>query len=220
MKKILILIGLLTCLTGYSQIVDTIIQTPIYTSYYSFKTGTPLFVSYVLYNGGGNCKRDTMKFRTYGVRSCMNNKNYAHSGFDIGHLANAEDFSFDCLKESLTFRFINALPQKPRCNRGCWKHIETKTRTQSKKDSLLVICGGFDFKQVDFAYTDSIKNITIKSFINAPGFCYKIVKNLRTKQIDAYLFPNDDSDTYEVIDIKDLLNNIPYSSFIILRFKF
>jgi hypothetical protein len=34
------------------------------------------------------------------------------------------------------------------------------------------------------------------------------------------LFPNDDSDTYEVIDIKDLLNNIPYSSFIILRFKF
>lgn len=177
-----------------AQTVDTIITTPIYKSYFSYQTHTPLFVCYELYKGGGNCSRANMSFETGGVKNSATKRDYAGSGYDIGHMADAEDFSYDCDKERQTFFFYNALPQTPRLNRGCWKSIETQVRKLSQTDSLRIICGGVRFD-------------TKMGSVMVPAYCYKIIENLNTKQTVCYLFKNDDSDAYTKVEIGVLCKN-------------
>ena len=198
MKKIILLFIILISVNLYAQKVDTIIKTPIYTSYFSYQVKEPLFVSYRLYKGGGTSSRVGMVFKTNGLFQSATEADYSHKGYDIGHMANAEDFAFDPNKEIITFRFYNALPQTPKLNRGIWKVLETNIRKQSQTDSLLIICGGYSF------------NTKIGS-IFAPSFCFKIVKNLKTKEINCYLFPNDNSDSEMVIPCLKLIQEIPYN---------
>jgi DNA/RNA endonuclease G (NUC1) len=172
------------------QNVDTVIVTPIYESYFSYETHTPLFVVYNLYKGGGDCSRQGMIFHNGGVATWTYEK-----GYDIGHMANAEDFAGDCNKEAMTFYFYNALPQTPKLNRGIWKHFETEIRKLSQTDSLQIICGGFQFHG------------------DIPDFCYKIVRDLKTDITTCYLFPNDNSDTFTEIPLNVLLSKIPYKLF-------
>lgn len=177
MKNLLIFLFLIIVSTLFSQKVDTVITTPIYTSYYSYKTHTPLFVVYKLYKGGGDCSRDKLKFTTNRNLQTASYIDYLHSGYDIGHLCNAEDFAFDCDKEKLTFQFINTIPQVPELNRGIWNVYEAKLRKLSQTDSLLIICGGFNF-------------LTKINKVSVPNLCFKIVKNLKTKDIHYYIFYN------------------------------
>jgi len=182
---------------SFSQTIDTIITNPIYKSYFSYQTHTPLFVSYILYKGGGSCSRKSMSFTTNGLTQSATAKDYELSGYDIGHLANAKDFAYDCEKEKLTFYYYNALPQTPKLNRGCWKHIETEIRKQSQTDSLLIICGGFQFDK-------QIGNMLV------PSLCFKIIKNLKTNMIKCYVFPNDETNNYSEIELTKLLHEIPF----------
>lgn len=193
MKKLLILFFL--PLFAFGQ--DTVIQKGIYTSYFSYKEHNPLYVVYKLYKGGGTCSRAAFKFITDGLPNSATASDYAHSGFDEGHLVNAADFAFDCKKEEMTFRFYNCVPQKPRLNRGIWKKWETSIRKDSQTDSLLIICGSIFGRK-------KIGNISV------PDYCWKIVKSLSTHKIYAMIFPNDDSDSFEKIELKDLLKRIPY----------
>ena len=187
----------ITWLFSFSQTVDTIITNIIYKSYFSYQTHTPLFVSYILYKGGGNCSRESMRFTTNGLTQSATGKDYGYSGYDIGHMANAKDFAFDCEKERLTFSFYNALPQTPTLNRGCWKHIESEIRKQSQTDSLLIICGGYQFEK-------KIGNMLV------PSFCFKIIKNLKTNMIKCYMFPNDETDSYTEIALTKLLHKLSF----------
>jgi DNA/RNA endonuclease G (NUC1) len=212
MKKIILLfVLLLASIVIFSQTLDKIIITKSYTSYFSYQTHTPLFVIYKLYKGGGDCSRVGMTFKPDLTINTATNVDYIGSGFDIGHMANAEDFAYDCSLEESTFQFINALPQTARLNRGIWKTYETSIRKQSQSDSLLIICGGYSFKNhliSNFKLKD--KNIQKTTQVLVPDFCFKIVKNLKTKQINCYIFPNDDSDTYKEIQIIDLYKLLKY----------
>lgn len=181
----------------FSQSVDTIITTPIYTSYYSYKTHTPLFVVYKLYKGGGVCSRKGMNFESDKVLQTSTYDDYNHSGYDIGHLCNAEDFAFDCDKEKSTFKFYNTIPQRPNLNRGIWSKYESSIRKLSQTDSLLIICGGYNF----------IGKIG-KTMI--PTICFKIVRNLNTKDTKYYIFNNDDSKTVKELPLGRFLSIINY----------
>lgn len=180
----------------FSQEIDTVIVTPVYTSYFSYQTRSPLFVAYKLYRGGGDFSRSGMSFTKDGLKQSDSSKDYAKSGYDIGHMANAEDFAYDCDKERITFRFYNALPQLPKLNRGIWKKVETKVRKQSQMDSLLIVCGGYSFRKI--------------GRLNVPEYCFKIVKSLRTGVVKAYLFKNDRLDACEEVKVNVLLKNIPF----------
>lgn len=180
--------------------VDTVISTDIYKSYNSFSVKNPLFVVYKLYQGGGNISRTDMIFKTGGYKKGQDQSNYEHSGYDIGHMDNAEDNANNKVFETETFFFFNSLPQTPKSNRGIWK---------SATDSLRIICGDFDFNLIRFKFLEK------ESFIIVPAYTFKIVKDLNTNQIKAYLFPNDNSNTDEEIDINQLLENIPFSREII-----
>lgn len=178
--------------------IDKVIKTPIYTSYFSYSAHNPLFVTYVLFHGGGDCSRQAMTFSTQNQFNSATSNDYDLE-YDKGHMANAEDFAYDCEKEKITFRYYNALPQTPKLNRGIWKQFETKFREESQKDSLFIICGGYDFS-------------IVKNSMRVPRQCFKIVKNIRTKTIRSYIFPNDNSDTYKQVSLDVLLGSLGYDS--------
>lgn len=177
--------------------INKILITSIYKSYFSYDTKTPLFVEYKLYKGGGNSSRKDLVFEKAGLKQSASEKDYKGSGYDIGHMCNAEDFAFDPIKEKETFRFYNALPQTERLNRGCWKKLETKIRKQSQNEELLIICGGFDFNK-------KMKTVSI------PDFCFKIIKDSKNN-ITSYIATNDSSDIITEIDNDKLLNKISFN---------
>lgn len=121
---------------------DTIINRGWYQSYFNQAHSTVSFVRYQLYKGGGSVSRKGMAFRhTVGDRVFP----YAHSGYDKGHLAPAQDFAWCRAAMLATFDYCNALPQAPALNRGAWKKLETKVRRWSQSDTLLIECGGLSF---------------------------------------------------------------------------
>jgi len=171
-SKLLLIIFLFMSVLGSSQKIDTVLASPILNSYMCIKYKQPLFVSYLLYNGGGDESRSGLSFRS--IRGITSNAGeYSHSGYDQGHMASAEDFANDSVNIRLTFYFYNCLPQTPSLNRGMWKNWETKVREESQNDSLLIICGGYDFRPVG------------KLFV--PTKCFKVVKNLTTDVITHVL---------------------------------
>ena len=97
---------------------------------------------------------------------------YKGTIYDKGHLANAEDFAYDCHLDSLTFRDYNRLPQTRKLNRGIWKTTETQIRKMSQTDSLIVYSGGYW----------GIPNVVVNG-MKIPSICWKVVYSLSQKKV-------------------------------------
>lgn len=188
----------------FSQKVDTIINTGFYKSYFSNYYKEPIYVSTIIYKGGGSCDRSKFYFKNdaIGIKS-PTLKDYANSGYDQGHLANAADWASDCRNLEKTFRFYNALPQTPNLNRGIWKKWELQIRKLSQTDSLLVISGG--------VFSPSDKKIGNGVFV--PSYCWKIVIKVKEDKIlYVLLFENDSDAKVQEITLdrlKSILNWLP-----------
>lgn len=183
MKYILILI-LLSPLLCFSQKIDTVINAGTYKSYYNYSLKQPIYVYYKLYKGGGDCSRKGMSFKSGGIKQSATAKDYYKSGFDQGHIANFEDFAFDCVKGESTFRFYNAMPQTHNLNRGVWKMYEFIIRRLSQTDSLVIIAGGNQYDR------------KIGNGVYVPQHCWKVVYSLSKKVIIYCLwFENNDTES-------------------------
>jgi len=165
---------------------DTLINNGFYKSYFSYKFKEPLYVSYILYKGGGDCSRDGFYFKNDTKIVFMARDNdYEKSGYDRGHLVNSEDYAYDCKKDEATFRYYNCLPQTPNLNRGVWKKWEFGIRVESQTDSLFIVCGGI-----------FLSGKVIGDKVAVPDYCFKIVQSLRTKKILwVLLFTNKEKDS-------------------------
>jgi DNA/RNA endonuclease G (NUC1) len=127
------------------------------------------------------------------------NKDYLKSGYDRGHLANAEDFAYDCEKEKCTFSYYNCIPQHPQLNRGSWKSWESTIRKESQKDRLKIYTGAIYGKQ------------KIGNGVAVPDYCWKLVYNTRTKLIlHALLFKNDATEQVQRITPSQLKQLLGY----------
>jgi endonuclease G len=146
-----------------------------------------------LYKGGGDCKRDGFHFSNDKQElECATDNDYAGSGYDKGHLANAEDFAFNCEQDELTFRYYNCLPQTANLNRGIWKSNENLIRKWSKKEKLYIICGGY-FKG------KKVKNMAV------PDYCWKVVQSVSSKEVlFCGWFSNTKKATLEEISVPEL----------------
>jgi len=186
-----------------AQVVDTVINKGIYKSYYSYSVKQPLYVTYSLYKGGGDCDRETegFDFSSCGIKQSPTDGDYSHSGYDKGHLVNAEDFAFDCEKEEKTFCYYNCVPQTSKLNKGIWKKWETKARELSQKRIIFVVAGAIYGKK------------TIgENKIGVPDYCYKIILVSKTREIlYCLLFKNDDSNTVSEITLAELKKKLKYS---------
>ena len=194
MKLLYLFCCLLFTTLLYGQQPDTLIITPIYTSLYSQTYNMPKEVSYKLYQAGGPCSREAenMTFHLDHIKLHISSKDYANSGYDIGHMAPAADFAYNCYLEELTFRFYNSVPQSPKSNRGNWKSYETKIRNLSQNDSLLVLCGPI----ID-QHTKKFK----KTRLYVPTHTWKVVYSLSTNQLIYCKIFDNDNVTAKVNDI-------------------
>jgi endonuclease G, mitochondrial len=204
MKKLLLTITFILFLWGM-VFPQLIVNKGIYKANFSNTFHEPRYVSYMLYKGGGDCDRGKFKFKNDDERlKCATDDDYKGSSFDKGHLANAEDFAFDCAKDELTFRYYNCLPQTANLNRGVWKTKETLIREWSQKDKLYIICGGY--------FGDKkMGNVTV------PSYCWKVVQSVSTKKVlFCGWFSNSTHATLEEISITELENKLK-SKIILLK---
>lgn len=176
--------------TSFSQLI---VDKGIYKANFSNTYHESKYVSYYLYKGGGDCNRDKFSFKNDDVRlECATDEDYKGSHYDKGHLVNAEDFAFDCVKDELTFRYYNCLPQTTNLNRGIWKSKETEIREWSQKEKLYIVCGGFFGNK-------KIGKITV------PSYCWKVVQSVSTKKVlFCGWFSNTDKATLEEITVDEL----------------
>jgi endonuclease G len=174
---LLILITLVALVfTSAAQVTpDTVINMGIYKSYFSKKIKQPVAVTYKMYKGGGEAKRDNDHFT--GTNITLHNKDYAKTWFDRGHLASAEDFAYSDSLQGITFSYYNCVPQTPELNRGKWKHYEEEVRKLSQKDTVLVVC----------YMTYAEKKV---GTLSIPDVCYKEVYDMTGKLLLSIAFEN------------------------------
>ena len=112
---------------------DQIINKQVYTICYSYKMKGALFVAYTLDGNKVNSVNIKKRPRFYTEKNLPKryrsySKDYLHSGYDRGHLAN--DASFDYSKKSVrkTYSMANIIPQAPIINRRTWIKAEKLER--------------------------------------------------------------------------------------------
>lgn len=160
-KSTLTFFVLLFFFKSYSQENIVKIEKTNYTSYFDTCINQPIVVTYKLYMGGGDCSRSRYRFKNDLNIKTATWLDYKKSGYDRGHLANAEDFAYNCELLELTFRYYNCLPQSKFLNRGVWKKKEKVVREMSKIDTVLIICFGREFFR--------------ENKLNVPKHCGKII---------------------------------------------
>jgi len=183
------------CLSGMAQII---VNKGIYKVNFSNELHVPRWVSYTLYKGGGPCDRNKEGFTFKNDMpdlKCAKAGDYSNSGYEKGHLVNAEDFAFDCKKEELTFRYYNCMPQTTSANHDTWLKYETEIREWSQKEKLYIITGGF-FKS---------KKMGKKKDIAVPAWCWKVVQSAKTKKVlFCGMFTNEEQSIYTALTIAQL----------------
>lgn len=91
----------------------------------------------------GNAKRTDRFITDPSVKGVIaTNADYAHSGYDKGHMAPAADMKWSNTAMKESFYFSNMCPQHPELNRRKWKDLEEKIRDWAITDSaIIIICG-------------------------------------------------------------------------------
>ncbi len=127
---------------------------------------------------------------------------YAKSGYDIGHIANAASMAFnqDAMYES--FLLSNMSPQLPGLNRGIWKVLETTERTWAwtTKHTYTIYAGNI--------YTNGKSKTIGKNSVVVPDYLYKIIINNNTNQAQAFLFPHKEAQGTDLSVVLSSIDNI------------
>jgi endonuclease G, mitochondrial len=91
---------------------------------------------------------------------------YAHSGYDRGHMVRSEERTRTEEDNKVTFYMTNILPQKPDLNQGVWLRFENYLEKLCKNDDkeLFLIAGGI-------FHSDT----RINDLVAIPDSCFKIV---------------------------------------------
>ncbi|WP_139959499.1 DNA/RNA non-specific endonuclease [Flavicella sediminum] len=159
------------------------IQHSYYALQYSETHEQAYWVSYKLTPNfiNGTTKR-TNKFKPDPLISSQSAqlKDYAHSGYDRGHLAPAGSMNKNTTAMNESFYMSNMSPQHPSFNRGIWKKLETQIRYWTyDSDSLFVVTGPI------------LKNIEKTIGINkvaVPKYYYKVLLQFKHNQVNSLGF--------------------------------
>lgn len=69
-------------------------------------------------------KDRNLKSRAFRIFNGFHSSDYSNTGYDRGHLAPADSFSFDDKAHYDTYSLANVVPMKPTLNRQAWKYLE------------------------------------------------------------------------------------------------
>ena len=128
MRKILLILLLIRCVTsGFGQRTITI-SNPVFTVLYSQEYEQPLKLMYISSNRPKNVDRGSMDFYLEDSIRTSDDRDYRHNEWDKGHLAPAAAFSCDRETIKKTFTYLNSALQHQSLNRGIWNRLETFER--------------------------------------------------------------------------------------------
>ena len=116
-----------------------------------------------------------------------NNKDYATSGYDRGHLAPAADMGWSATAMAESFYYSNMSPQIPGFNRGIWKKLEEQVRSWAiENDSIYIVTGP--------VLTTSLPTIGANK-IAVPQYFYKVILDYTRPKIKGigFIIPNTSS---------------------------
>ena len=120
---------------------------------------------------------------------------YAHSGFDRGHMSPAADMP-TVQAQIESFSLANIVPQNRQNNQLLWAAIESATRhIVQQRGELYVITGPlFEGEQIN--------RINNRVFI--PTHIFKAVYDPQAKEAAAWLAPNVEGNAYQVMSVAEL----------------
>jgi endonuclease G len=187
MKKILLLIVILTFSLNVKSQDIVILKHTNYTSHYSVSKKYPVMVEWWETRAKIGCstplpRKDNFKPDPLLPKETDLGADYVGSGFDRGHLMPAK--SNQCQTPSVQdecFYYSNMAAQYHRLNAGDWKSLETMTRDVAvKEDSVHVWAGNIG----------EIKRI---GKVSVPKQCWKVVYFKKSNEWMAFLFENNES---------------------------
>lgn len=120
---------------------------------------------------------------------------YAHSGFDRGHMAPSADMPTK-LAQHECFTLANMVPQNSDNNRGIWAAIESSTRDLTKETGELYVITGPLFTGSSVG--------RLKGRVLIPTKLYKAIYDPISHKGAAYIIDNISGEDYEVISIMEL----------------
>lgn len=153
------------------------------------KAKIPQWVSYVLApEKAVGCEKRVNAFapdRFLPVDKRAEMKDYAKSGYDIGHIANSADMSWDLTVARESFILSNMAPQDPRFNRGIWKKLEDQTRAWAveRNHKILITAGPIYNREQD--------KMIGANYVTVPNGFYKILIDLETNDVLIFLFKHE-----------------------------
>lgn len=119
---------------------------------------------------------------------------YRGSGYDLGHLANNEDFAWDKQEQAETFEMTNVSPQLPGLNRAGWERLEEDSRAWALTRGDLEVFVGPIFNPPKDPDEPFLQNLHAKGSIGAdkipvPVAFFKVVIDRKTGESMGFVMP-------------------------------
>jgi endonuclease G len=133
------------------------------------------------------------------------NADYAGRGYDIGHMAAANDFTRSVVAMKSTFVLTNAVPQTPGLNRGRWKQLEAAVHNYAAAQGTVWIFSG-----PVFAGGKPVKTIGADK-VAVPTHTYKVVLCVHPngeKEMFGFVMPNIKKPTGSIDDYTMSVNQV------------
>ncbi len=203
-----------------SQVV--MLKYSTYDAGYSVEDVQPAWVGYRLNRNrvGGFAERANKFQREPRLRGLdANDRDYAGSGFDKGHLVPAADMAWSVQSMMESFSYANVSPQLPGFNRGIWKRLESQVRdwaaTLTVDDTVGLLVWSGPVLGKNSALTDVGR-------LRIPNAFYKVVYHPAKERVAALLLPHSSSkaslvgylvsvDSLEKVTGMDFLRGLPES---------
>ena len=119
---------------------------------------------------------------------------YAHSGYDRGHMSPNGDMS-NRSAQAESFSLANMVPQVHANNAGVWAGIEGAAREMALNEGEVYVVSGPAFIGSDI---QRIGNVLV------PTHLWKVLYSPSQKRAGAYVITNDDTRTYSLVTVSDL----------------
>jgi endonuclease G, mitochondrial len=124
-------------------------------------------------------KKDTTRNRpSFKTFNSIKTSDYTNTGYDRGHLAPADSFSFDLEGYNETFFLSNIVPMKPKLNRQVWKWLEVYEKRLVEELGCLYVV-------IKVGYGDEkVRRLSI------PTYFTRVVRTCDGEVIAEYEFKN------------------------------
>jgi len=173
---------------------DQIIEKQVFTICYDYNAKGAKYVAYTLDGSLVNAVNVKKRSRFYTEKNLpkkyrSHNKDYTHSGYDRGHLANDASFDYNEKAVRKTYTMANIIPQAPKVNRKTWIKAEKLERQIAVKLGSVNVLNGV-------VYSSNPKRLG-KNQIAIPSGFWKMIYNDGENYKKCFYYENNN-----LIDVK------------------